>query len=172
MFTCCSFSTEMVPGEGKSLLIEGEATFDHEQELYRAILDLLKSGSLELRCGSILQADYSFVMLICAAHRTAQFFGRQLTIREGLPKGVLQDLEQARQSREQGCIYSPGEQCLFWLSLCGAGEDEDPADDTEEFPAGDPEPAVAAPSARAARQRGRFSILPAVRARVPRARAG
>lgn len=54
MFTCCSFRTETVPGESKSLLIEGEATFDLEQELYRAILDLLKSsGSLELRCGSM-----------------------------------------------------------------------------------------------------------------------
>ncbi len=127
----CCFKTRTLPDGGISLSLEGEALFEHENELYHTMHEALKHAEfLEVHCGSVIRADYSFVMLICAVHRTAALLGKRLIIAEGLSAGVLLHFEHARQSRADGCIYARGEPCLFWQALKCSDQGMEGAGDT------------------------------------------
>ena len=169
MFTCCSIKTESLPGGGISLRIDGAATQEHERELYRAVYEAIKvCDCLEIRCDRILEADYTFVMLICAAHRTTKQLGKRLVDRESLPEGALHLPENARHTLERGCLYAPRLRCKYWRFLIGA----DAAGDSDEIPVVAAGPALVAAPAKAARRKRVADIQPAGRARRQLSLAG
>lgn len=155
MLTFCCIKMEMTPAGGTVMRIEGSATFEHEPVLHRAIdKAFMSSGCLEIRCGTILAADYSFVMLICAAHRTAEILGKRLIVREILPKGALKHLEHARDTRKRGCLYTSRQRCTFRRSLFGADGGDDCCAAGEERSLIDGQSAEAKRSGKAAGRRG------------------
>jgi hypothetical protein len=122
MLVCAVSDSAGISGKRKKTVwIKGSATFDNEQELQQIVNKALHASEcLEIRCEHITRADFSFVMLICSTHRTAELFNKRLIIRGTMPDDEVWHYEHARYARERGCLFAAHRKCRFWKFLVGA----------------------------------------------------
>ncbi len=111
----------------KTVCLSGAATFKNDSELQRAVNNAFhESDQLEINCKGLVKADISFLMLMCATHRTAELLNKRFVVRGAIPPEGILHSEYAFNSRERGCLFAPPRKCRFWRHFAAAfarGED-------------------------------------------------
>jgi len=118
MVTACLKELGQGSARKSVLLVSGHAIFDHAEEMEHAFFRALHGcDHLVVNIARIEQVDLSFVMLLCATHRTAELLKKRLTIQGALPDDSKRHFEHARRSRTRGCLFSGRSSCIFWEQL-------------------------------------------------------
>ena len=95
-----------------SLILEGEMIIDHAEELKSAFMDVLKSSSsLELRVEGVNKVDIFGLQVLCAAHRSAMKFDKELKLIGHQPAALRDAICKAGYSLTAACW--PDKAC-FW----------------------------------------------------------
>lgn len=100
------------------LSLQGNATFDQAEELQKVLSRALHScDQLVIDLQGVREVDISFIMILCAVHRTAELLGKRVSVRGALPELFKRHFEYARYSRQRGCLFSARKHCRFWKHL-------------------------------------------------------
>jgi len=85
------------------LILEGEMTIDHAEELKSAFMETLKScGSLDLNMEGVSKVDIFGLQVLCAAHRSAMKIDKKLTL-IGQPDALRNTIDMAGYGRTAAC---------------------------------------------------------------------
>jgi ABC-type transporter Mla MlaB component len=95
-----------------TLRVSGEAGIAFILQLKTALADALREHpDLTVDCQGVTDADFSFLQLLCSAHRTFQSLRLAPTCREALG-GVM---ERAGLERFQGCCLVVDKNSCIWI---------------------------------------------------------
>lgn len=97
-----------------TLRVGGRMTFDQEDEMQRVFVNSLHvCDHLVVNLDQIVQVDFSFFMLICVTHRTADLLHKRLSVIGSLPIGSTRHFEYVHNSRHSGCHFAPHRSCCI-----------------------------------------------------------
>jgi anti-anti-sigma regulatory factor len=104
-----------IEGDRATLVLGGELTVRHAQQLKAALLDAMQGfPHVEVVLGKIDDLDSSFPQLLCSAHRTAAEQQKQMTVTGADQERFADLLRRAGFTRQTGCRESTRATCL-WL---------------------------------------------------------
>lgn len=90
-----------------TLRVAGKMSFDQADEIQRVFVNSLHiCDHLVVNLEQIQQADFSFCMILCVTHRTAEMLNKKLTIKGALPVGSAKHFDYILHSQHHGCRYS------------------------------------------------------------------
>ena len=118
MFHCEAFPIENGTGQTRQVVkLTGAATIGDVARGRELILEALAAGNEVLIDGGSLESvDFSWLQLLCSAHRSAESSGKRLSF-AAAGSAVTQAAEAAGFSRRQGCSASQGSKACLWA--CG-----------------------------------------------------
>jgi anti-anti-sigma factor len=93
---------------------EGDLTVEHAVELKTCLLDALgRAQSVRVDLQAIDDMDLTCLQLLCSAHKTALFAGRDLSLCNEKPEPFKRSLDLAGFSRSRGCAMDLNDSCLW-----------------------------------------------------------
>lgn len=101
---------------GRTTLITlgGDLTIGRVAEIKGIILKALDAGEcLVLQISGCKTMDFSFLQLLCSAHRTASRSDKFLKLDDTLPELFFEAVDEAGYFRERGCAYDRHNDCLL-----------------------------------------------------------
>lgn len=94
--------------------IQGELTVQHAAELKACLLSALSSAqSVRVDLEAIEDIDLTCLQILCSAHKSALFAGKNLCLGDETPEHFRNSLDAAGFSRLQGCTMDTGDSCLW-----------------------------------------------------------
>jgi ABC-type transporter Mla MlaB component len=98
----------------KVLELDGDLTIENMQELHQILLDSLKNcHELSLSFAKVTAVDFSFVQLLCAAHRAAVRAEKVMRLPGECPEALRTVVRESGFMREQGCVLDTQGSCLW-----------------------------------------------------------
>lgn len=108
-------------GRKTTVHIEGSVSSEIVDSLQPIFSKILRTcDHLEVNLKRLKEVDYSFIMLLCATHRTAVLFGKQLTLKGGTPGAFEKYLDLLHYSRKEGCLFTGRSHCRFKEFIAGS----------------------------------------------------
>ena len=106
--------------KAETLRLEGELTIERASELLDICRQALAaSDRIEVEFVSVGEVDFSFLQLLCSAHRTAVAQGKQFCFAGKRPDFLSDVGRQAGFIRKQKCQMNPDRQDCLWLGGTG-----------------------------------------------------
>ena len=98
-------NTKIHQSGGSGLLVlEGELIIDHAEELKRFFLTALEGqGSLDINMEGVNKVDMFGLQVLCAAHRTAMKFDKELKLIGQQPEALRDAIVMAGYGRTAAC---------------------------------------------------------------------
>ncbi len=107
-------------GDQGTIILEGELTVPHAEELKSAFLKALINGrALNIRFGAVQDVDLSCLQVLCSAHKSAVRMKKQVCFDGTVPKILKDAAEAAGYTRLSGCKLDSEKSCL-WTAVAGA----------------------------------------------------
>ena len=121
MFHCEAFPIEGTERQPRQVgKLAGAAAIGDVARGRELILEALAAGNEVLIDGGSLESiDFSWLQMLCAAHRSAESSGKRLSFAAAGP-ALTQTAEAAGFSRRRGCSASRGAKACLWVCGCGA----------------------------------------------------
>lgn len=105
-------------GDAKVLILNGELTIEHADELKDALAKSLNSaGHVVLNIEGASNVDLSCLQLLCSTHRTAVRSNKVLSLSGGYSGPFKQAVTDLGYFRSIGCSLDTGNTCI-WKCLC------------------------------------------------------
>jgi anti-anti-sigma regulatory factor len=99
--------------EGHAVILKGELTIAHAEELKAVLSESLQGFStIRIQFGDVDAVDLSCLQMLCSAHRTAAALSKVLTLEGEIPPMVRQAMKYTGFTRQKGCAFSPHTNCL------------------------------------------------------------
>ena len=109
-----TFFREKDDDERGRLVLEGELTLEHVRQLHEELRSSMENvRKLDVDISGVVEADLSFLQLLCSAHRTAVKTGKTLNFVKDIPESVRQVMENNGYSRQNSCSLDVGKTCLW-----------------------------------------------------------
>lgn len=97
-----------------SVHVEGDLTVQHAAEFRTCLLDALgRAQCVRVDLQAIDDIDLTCLQLLCSAHKTALFTGRDLSLDSERPGLLERSLDLAGFSRSRGCAMDLNGSCLW-----------------------------------------------------------
>jgi anti-anti-sigma regulatory factor len=98
----------------KGINFAGDLTIENTQELHKILFTSLKnSNELSLSFEKVTAVDFSFVQLLCSAHRTAVRADKILKLPGECPEVLKTVVRESGFMREKGCVLDTQGSCLW-----------------------------------------------------------
>lgn len=99
---------------GKSLSVSGEVTIQNAGGFRDSLKELYEGGSnVAIHLEELINADLTFLQILCSAHRTFTASGKTLTITGPCPQILKKVIEDAGYQRGHGCALDATSTCLW-----------------------------------------------------------
>ena len=96
------------------LVLEGELNLCRIRQLHEELRSSMENvRKLDVDISGVVEADLSFLQLLCSAHRTAVKTGKTLNLMNDIPEAVRQAMEANGYSRQNSCSLDIGKTCLW-----------------------------------------------------------
>ena len=107
-------------GEKIRVVLDGELTLPHADELRNTFLDALgKTDDISIVLDHVQDVDLSLLQLFCSLHRSATQQKKRVSLEGNAPQALLDAAEAAGFARHAGCKLDLDKSCL-WVDISGA----------------------------------------------------
>jgi len=105
--------------DGSTVLqLTGALTIQNISEMKKILLEVLeRANTVRIDCSFAEKMDFSWLQLLCSAHRSALVFGKSLVVEAPYPDGFHAIKAEAGFDRHCSCPLSDREDNCIWVGI-------------------------------------------------------